>query len=196
MDKDFIQFLFSKTFRSSFNQELHRHYVDQAFASSLLDFKFHYPDKSSSDLLGLITFGTGWLNNFLYRLGNTIYQQNSTEPLLAETHWLLKEVCSSEIYFSITIGEGLYIRHGEGMIIGSRCRIGKGFVIHQHCTIGHKIKLGNGPAIGDNIEMGLGSSILGEINIGNNVMIGAHTLVLNDVPKNVKVVGVPGKIIS
>lgn len=195
MDKDFIQFLFHKTFRSSFRKELHSQYVDQAFAGCLLDFNFHYPDKSSSDLLGLITFGTGWLNSFLYRLGSTIYQQNTKEPLLAETHWLLKEVCSSEIYFSVSIGEGLYIRHGEGMIIGSRCRIGKGFVIHQNCTIGHKVKLGNGPNIGDNVEMGLGSSVLGEVTIGNNVMIGAHTLVLSNIPDNVKVVGVPGKSI-
>jgi len=196
MDKDFLTFLFRKIYKSSFNVNQDLHFADLAFESCLADIQYHYPEKSSAELFSLIKFGTGWLNTFLYRLGNTVFQEDAKHPLLGETHWLIKELCASEIYFSIHIGRGLYIRHGEGMVIGSRCKIGEGFVIHQHCTIGHKYKLGNGPFIGNNVEMGVGSSILGDCTIGDNVMVGAHSLVINTVPANSKVVGIPAKLTS
>ncbi len=196
MDKEFMLYLFSKNFRSGFHINQHYQYVEAAFANCLNDVQYHYPGKSAVEVLRMIRFGNGWLNTFLYRLGNTIFNTDAAHPLLAEVHWLLKEICASEIYFSVSIGTGLYIRHGEGTVIGSRCSIGKGFIIHQHCTIGHKAKLGNGPTIGDNVEMGVGSSVLGECVIGNNVIIGAHSLVLHSIPDDSRVTGLPGKVIQ
>ena len=97
-------------------------------------------------------------------------------------HWLLKELCSCEIYFNNEIDSGFYIIHGEGTVIGSRNKIGKGFKIHQGCTIGHrKNNVGNGNVIGDNVVLYANSSIIGELNIGNNVVIGAHVLVTENV---------------
>ena len=91
----------------------------------------------------------------------------------------------NEIYFNNEIGEGFYVVHGQGTVIGSRNKIGKGFVIHQGCTIGHKKNgAGAGNIIGDNVTLYANSSIIGELNIGNNVTIGAHILVTKDVPDN------------
>ncbi|MEO6550712.1 MAG: serine acetyltransferase [Ferruginibacter sp.] len=196
MVNDFLSYLFQKTYQSGFDIGLHQPFIDESFEAALTDFQYHYPQKTAVDLFNTIKFGTGWLNTFLYRFGNTVFKYDSQHCLLPEIHWLLKEVCSSEIYFSISIGKGLYIRHGEGLVIGSRCKIGEGFVIHQHCTIGHKVKLGDGPIIGDNVEMGVGSSVLGNCTIGSKVVIGAHSLVISSVPDNVKVAGIPAKIFS
>ncbi|MEO7765960.1 MAG: hypothetical protein ABIS01_00995, partial [Ferruginibacter sp.] len=142
MVDDFLIYLFQKNYRSTFNVDLHKHFIDEGFDAALMDIQYHYPEKTGSDLFSMMKFGTGWLNTFLYRLGSTVYKFDPNHSLLAEIHWLLKEVCSAEIYFSVNIGKGLYIRHGEGMVIGSRCKIGEGFIIHQHCTIGHKMKMG------------------------------------------------------
>ena len=97
---------------------------------------------------------------------------------------MLKEVCCCEVYFNNNIKEGFYIVHGEGLVIGSRNSIGKGFIIHQGCTIGHKINgSGNGNFIGDNVTIYCNSSVIGELNIGDNTIIGANVLVNKDVNK-------------
>ena len=102
-----------------------------------------------------------------------------------QIHSLLKQFCNCEIYFNNEIDEGFYLVHGEGTVIGSRNKIGKGFVIHQGCTIGHKKNgTGKGNIIGNNVTLYANSSILGELTIGNNVVIGAHILVLNNLEDN------------
>lgn len=110
-------------------------------------------------------------------------RQQNRDALLPQIHWLLKQYCSCEIYFNNEIGEGFYVAHGAGTVIGSRNTIGKGFIIHQGCTIGHKKNGGGaGTTIGDNVTVYANSSIIGALTIGNNVVIGSHLLVTQDLP--------------
>lgn len=98
---------------------------------------------------------------------------------------MLKEICCCEIYFNNEIQKGFYIVHGLGTVIGSRNKIGDGFKIHQGCTIGHKKNgEGNGSIIGNNVTMYCNSSIIGELIIGNDVIIGANVLVYKDIENN------------
>ena len=126
----------------------------------------------------------------MFRLGREIYENNLDE-LKFQIHWLLKELCSCEIYFNNVIDTGFYIIHGEGTVIGSRNRIGKGFKIHQGCTIGHrKNGEGNGNVIGDNVTMYCNSSIIGELNIGNNVVIGGHVMITSSILDNMLITSI------
>lgn len=87
--------------------------------------------------------------------------------------------------------------HGlKGIIISDQAKIGKNAVIFQQVTIGIKEFGGKAPTIKDNVFIGAGAKILGDIVIGNNVKIGANAVVLDDVPDNCTVGGVPAKIIS
>lgn len=86
---------------------------------------------------------------------------------------------------------GVNIAHGIGIVIHQNSVIGSGTKIYQNVTIGS----GNGPRIGQNCILGYGCCILGDIAIGNNVKVGANTVVLYDVPDDCTVVGVHAKII-
>ncbi|MFY7965501.1 MAG: serine acetyltransferase [Chitinophagaceae bacterium] len=187
--ENFVEYLFSKTYKSVFEKKKYSELILKAYRLTELDYLYHHPNKEN--LFGHIKSNNGWLVTFLYRLGNVIFKENSQDMLLTEIHWIMKEVCSCEIYYSIDIGEGLYVRHGAGAVIGSRCVIGKGLIIHQNCTIGHKVFMGNGPSIGNDVEMGAGSKILGEISIGNKVIVAANAVVLNNISENSIVAGIP-----
>jgi len=103
-----------------------------------------------------------------------------------------------EIHPGAVIGEGLFIDHGMGVVIGETCEIGNNVLIYQGVTLGGTGKdVGKRhPTIGNNVMIGSGAKVLGPVKIGDNVRIGAGSVVLNDVPSNCTVVGVPGKAVN
>lgn len=93
-----------------------------------------------------------------------------------------------------TIQGGLVIQHGFSTII-SAAKIGNNCKIYQQVTIGYNHKL-EAPIIEDNVEICCGAKIIGGCHIGSNVIIGANAVVVNDIPSNCIVAGVPAKIIK
>jgi len=102
-----------------------------------------------------------------------------------------------EIHPGARIGEGLFIDHGMGVVIGETAEIGNNVTLYQGVTLGGtgKEKGKRHPTIGNNVVIGAGAKVLGNIHIGDNVKIGAGSVVLRDVPANCTVVGVPGKVV-
>ena len=96
------------------------------------------------------------------------------------------------------IGSGFYIGHFGGIVINGNCTIGKNCNISQGVTLGqaNRGKNKGTPILGDNIYIGPGAKIVGSVNIGNNVAIGANSVVTKNIPDNAVVVGIPGKVIS
>jgi serine O-acetyltransferase len=103
-----------------------------------------------------------------------------------------------EIHPGATIGQGVFIDHGMGVVIGETAIIGDYCLIYQNVTLGGTGKETGKrhPTLGDNVVVGAGAKVLGNINIGDRVMIGAGSIVLRNVPKDCTVVGVPGRIVS
>lgn len=91
------------------------------------------------------------------------------------------------------IGDNFSLEHFLGIVIGSDVVIGDNCKIYQQVTLGQKNN--RYPKIGDNVTIYAGAKVIGGIEIGNNVTIGANAVVLNDVPDNSIVVGIPGRII-
>jgi serine O-acetyltransferase len=104
-----------------------------------------------------------------------------------------------EIHPGATIGKGLFIDHGMGIVIGETAEIGDNCVIFQNVTLGGTGKhVGKRhPTIGNNVMVGTAATLLGPITVGNNVKVGAETFVINhDIPDNCTVVGAPGVIVK
>ena len=92
-----------------------------------------------------------------------------------------------------TIGAGLGLPHYGTLVITNNATIGKNCRIHPGVGIGN---YHGAPTIGDNVYIGPGAKIFGDIKIGNNVSIGANSVVTKDFPDNVSIAGVPAEIIS
>ncbi len=109
---------------------------------------------------------------------------------------IAKFLTGIEIHPGAQIGEGLFIDHGMGVVIGETSVIGNNVTLYQGVTLGGtgKEKGKRHPNIGDNVVVGTGAKILGNITIGENSYIGANAVVVKDVPPNSTVVGVPGRI--
>lgn len=103
-----------------------------------------------------------------------------------------------EIHPGAKIGQGLFIDHGMGVVIGETAEVGDNVTLYQGVTLGGtgKEKGKRHPTIGNNVFIGSGAKILGSIKIGDNVKIGAGSVVTKPVPSNTTVVGVPGKVVS
>ena len=103
-----------------------------------------------------------------------------------------------EIHPGATIGEGLFIDHGHGVVIGETAILGDNVTLYQGVTLGGtgKEQGKRHPTIGNNVVICSGAKIIGKVNVGNDVIIGAGAVVVNDIPDNSVAVGVPAKIIS
>lgn len=103
-----------------------------------------------------------------------------------------------EIHPGATIGKGLFIDHGHGVIIGETAIIGDNVTLYQGVTLGGtgKEKGKRHPTIEDNVMISAGAKVLGSFTVGENSKIGAGSVVVNEVPPNCTVVGIPGRIVK
>ena len=104
-------------------------------------------------------------------------------------------VTGIEIHPGAKIGEGLFIDHGAGVVIGETAEIGNNVTMYQGVTLGGTGKESGKrhPTVGDNVVFGAGAKVLGAVTVGDNAKVGAGSVVVTDVPKNSTVVGNPGR---
>lgn len=102
-----------------------------------------------------------------------------------------------EIHPGATIGKGLFIDHGTGVVIGETAVIGDNCTLYQGVTLGGtgKDKGKRHPTLGDNVMVGSGAKVLGPFTVGSNSKIAANAVVLSEVPENSTCVGVPARIV-
>ena len=103
-----------------------------------------------------------------------------------------------EIHPGATIGKGLFIDHGSGVIIGETAILGDNITLYQGVTLGRtgKEQAKRHPTLEDNVMVSAGAKVIGSFTIGKNSKIGAGSVVIEEVPPNCTVVGVPGRIVK
>jgi serine O-acetyltransferase len=119
-------------------------------------------------------------------------------PIVPRTiAYMSRMVTGVEIHPAANIGDGLFIDHGMGVVIGETADVGDNVTFYQGVTLG-----GTGfatgkrhPTVGDNVTVGSGAKLLGPIEVGHGAKVGANSVVITDVPPNSTVVGNPGHVV-
>ena len=143
---------------------------------------------------------------FLYPSFKAIMRHRVAHWLFEHKHYFLARWYSQrtvrktgiEIHPGAKIGKGLFIDHGNGVIIGETTIIGDNVTLYQGVTLGGtgKEKGKRHPTIGNNVMISAGAKVLGSFTVGENSKIGAGSVVLSEVPSNCTVVGVPGRVVK
>ena len=143
---------------------------------------------------------------FLYPSFKAIMRHRVAHWLFEHKHYFLARWYSQrtvrktgiEIHPGAKIGKGLFIDHGNGVIIGETTIIGDNVTLYQGVTLGGtgKEKGKRHPTIGNNVMISAGAKVLGSFTVGENSKIGAGSVVLSEVPPNCTVVGVPGRVVK
>lgn len=146
------------------------------------------------------------LEVFLYPSFKAIIRYRIAHKLFIKKHYFLARWYSQrtvrktgiEIHPGATIGKGLFIDHGNGVIIGETAIVGDNVTLYQGVTLGGTGKESGKrhPTIGNNVMISAGAKILGSFTVGENSKIGAGSVVLTEVPPNSTVVGVPGRVVK
>ena len=143
---------------------------------------------------------------FLYSSFKAILHYRIAHKLYLKKHYFLARWVSQravrktgiEIHPGATIGKGLFIDHGSGVIIGETAELGDNITLYQGVTLGGtgKEQGKRHPTLRDNVMVSAGAKVLGSFTIGENSKIGAGSVVLEEVPPNCTVVGVPGRVVK
>jgi len=132
----------------------------------------------------------------MYRAGNYFYNRNI--PFIPKlVNGLIRLIYNCAIYSKTSIGQGTIFGYGGiAVVIYKRAVIGENCVIGTGVTIGGRSKAEGVPIIGNDVYIATGAKVLGSITVGDNVVIGANAVVIEDVPSNCIVAGVPARIIK
>lgn len=144
-----------------------------------------------------LLFNSGFQAVVLYRISRWFKARRIPllGPLVARLNLFLTGV---DINPNARIGPGLRISHGTGLVIGGAARIGADALILHGVTVGSlsPSRVGEMPAIGDRAFLGAGATIVGGVRIGDDVVVGPHAVVLEDVPSASRVVAAAGVTVT
>jgi putative colanic acid biosynthesis acetyltransferase WcaB len=110
--------------------------------------------------------------------------------------FLIQWIMGIDLPENTKIGKGLCIFHGQGLVVNEDAVFGDYVTLRHNTTIGNKFAGSKSPVFGNNVDVGANSVIIGEVTVGNNVIIGAGTVVTKDIPDGATVVGNPGRLIN
>ena len=152
-------------------------------------------DPAARNLVEVLLTYAGLHAVIAYRIAHAL--ETARIPVLPR--WIMsvaRWATGIEIHPAATIGRGLFIDHGMGVVIGETAVIGDGVTIFQGVTLGGtgKDRGKRHPTIGNHVVIGTGAKVLGNITIGDHSIVGANAVVIRNVPEHSTVVGVPGRI--
>jgi serine O-acetyltransferase len=154
-------------------------------------------DPAAVNTLEILLAYPGFHARQYHRIAHTLFKWHI--PLLPRliSH-ISRFLTGIEIHPGATIGEGFFIDHGMGVVIGETSVIGDNVTLYQGVTLGgtSHLRAKRHPTLGDNVVVGVGAQLIGDITIGENTKVGAGSVVVSSVPANATVVGVPGRVVA
>ena len=153
-------------------------------------------DPAAKSKVEIVVCYSGLHAMWMYRLNHWLWHHNwrvLARWLSQVARWLT----GIEIHPAAQVGRRVFIDHGMGVVIGETAIVGDDVTMYQGVTLGGtgKEQGKRHPTVASNVTIGAGAKVLGNITVGENCRIGAGSVVLQDVPDNSTVVGVPGHVI-
>ncbi len=153
-------------------------------------------DPAARSVLEVVFCYSGLHAIWMHRLSHALYLRGWVlVPRLISN--FCRFMTGIEIHPGATIGDGLFIDHGTGIVIGETAELGKNVTLYQGVTLGGtgKEKGKRHPTIGNNVVVATGAKVLGSFKVGDHAKIGAGSVVLHEVPPYATVVGIPGRVV-
>jgi len=154
-------------------------------------------DPAARNPLEVVLAYPGFHARELHRLAHALHRRGV--PVLPRliSHFS-RLVTGIEIHPGARIGEGFFIDHGMGVVIGETAEVGDDCHLYQGVTLGgtSNKRTKRHPTLGNGVTVGASASVIGAVTIGDNVRSGAGSVVVTSVPANATVVGVPGHIVA
>ena len=154
-------------------------------------------DPAAVSTLEVVLAYPGFQARQFHRMAHTLHKLRVpvVPRLISNTSRFLTGI---EIHPGAKIGEGLFIDHGMGVVIGETAEIGDDCSLFQGVTLGGTStkRAKRHPTLGNNVVVGANASLIGAIHVGDNARIGAGSVVTTSVPENATVVGVPGHVVA
>src|SRR5487761_2202731 len=153
-------------------------------------------DPAARSTWEVITCYPGFHALRIHRIANWLWHMNLRWLGRLVSH-LGRFLTGIEIHPGATIGRRFFIDHGAGVVIGETAEIGDDVTLYHGVTLGGTTwnKGKRHPTLGDGVVVGAGAKILGAITLGEQVRVGANSVVVKDVPAHRTVIGIPGKIV-
>ena len=155
-------------------------------------------DPAARGALEILLCYPGFQALTLHRLSHRLWRSRLPLQLPARLlSQLTRGLTGIEIHPGARIGQGVFIDHGMGVVIGETAEIGNHCLLYQGVTLGGTGKESGKrhPTLADHVVVGAGAKVLGALNIGTNTRIGAGSVVVRDVDADCTVVGIPGRVI-
>ncbi|MDH3237952.1 MAG: serine O-acetyltransferase [Deltaproteobacteria bacterium] len=153
-------------------------------------------DPAAQSVLEILFCYPGFHAVRFHRAAHWLWERNLRFPARLLSH-VSRFLTGIEIHPGATIGEGFFIDHGMGVVIGETAEIGKNVTLYHGVTLGGTSwqKGKRHPTIEDNVIIGANAAILGPIRVGENSKIGSGSVVNKEVPPHSTVVGIPGRVV-
>jgi serine O-acetyltransferase len=154
-------------------------------------------DPAAISTIELLFTYPGFHARQFHRLSHTLFRWHIPVLPRLVSH-ISRFLTGIEIHPGANIGDGFFIDHGMGVVIGETSEIGDNVTIYQGVTLGgtsHQ-RVKRHPTLGNNVVVGVGAQLIGDITIGDNTKVGAGSVVVTSVPANATVIGVPGRVVA
>ena len=153
-------------------------------------------DPAAKSVLEVILCYSGLHAIWLHRISHALFKRGWIVSARLVSNFC-RFLTGIEIHPGAKIGDGLFIDHGTGIVIGETAEIGRNVTLYQGVTLGGTGKETGKrhPTIGNNVVIATGAKVLGSFKVGDHAKIGAGSVVLKEVPPYATVVGIPGRVV-